>query len=85
MGGLGIGHDCSIGVSVCKVLISATSGDLQLPAGKGGQQRGAYLWHAFLSNGDTSDNLEMCQWGLYGMEISILGSEKTLNNAEYLL
>jgi hypothetical protein len=43
------------------------------------------LWHPFLVKGDTSDTFEIWQWGLFGMEISILGLQKSLHIVDCLL
>jgi hypothetical protein len=46
------------------------------------------LWKLFLAKGDTSDTFEVWLWGLFGVEISILGSKKkksTLNIVKWLL
>jgi hypothetical protein len=43
------------------------------------------LWHPLLAMGDTSNTFEIWQWGLFGLESSILGSENTLNNVECLI
>jgi hypothetical protein len=66
---------------------------LHLPAENGGQQQGALInftvnvqiLHPFLANGDTSKTYEMWHWGLFDMEISILGSKKTSNIVECFL
>jgi hypothetical protein len=64
-----------------------------LPAGKGGQQQGAFsictenvqLWHPYLAKGDTCKTFEVWYWGLFDVEISIMGSKKTLNILQSLL
>jgi hypothetical protein len=37
------------------------------------------LWHPFLAKGDTNETFEKWYWGLFVMEMSILGSFKTVN------
>jgi hypothetical protein len=64
-----------------------------LPAGKGGPRQGALsictenvqLWHPYLAKADTSKTFEIWYWGLFDVEISILGSEKTFNIVESLI
>jgi hypothetical protein len=43
------------------------------------------LWHPFIVKGDTSDTFEIWYCGLFGMEILILGSQKSLHIVECLL
>jgi hypothetical protein len=43
------------------------------------------LWKLFLAKSDTSDSFEVWKWGLFGMEISFLGSKKSLHIVKCLL
>jgi hypothetical protein len=68
-----LGHEDSVGMSVCKVHISATvdgvfTPKLLLPYRNVGQQQRALmvysknvqLWHPFLAKSDTRDTFEIC-------------------------
>jgi hypothetical protein len=43
------------------------------------------LWKLFIAKGDTSDTFEVWYGGLFGKEISFLGSKKSLHIVECLL
>jgi hypothetical protein len=63
-----------------------------LPARNVGQQqrdlliyfKNVQLWHPFIVKGDTCDTFEIWYWGLFGMEISIFGLQKSLHIVDCL-